>query len=184
MRSALIGSVTGAFLLLLSTAAYADPPPGVGAAITASGFECTVSVPVRPGEAFPILPDGYGIVLAPIVGENTKSVTVNSANGNINISCHGQIEYGSEITAIDWVTGLEVNATITEFDEGCDVVAPVFPDVCRGGVGIQNAETTSNPILQPDGGTCEVAPGLFTSDWRSLITRSGRVAVNCQYVAE
>jgi hypothetical protein len=184
MRSALIASATGALLLLLSTAAYADPPPGVGAAVVASGFECTVGVPVRPGEAFPILPGGYGIVLAPILGENTMSVTTNSANGNINLSCHGRIEFGSEITAIDYVTGLEVTATITEFDEGCDVIAPVLPDICRGGVAIQNAETVYHPILFPDGGTCEIVPGLVTSDYRTLLTRSGRAAVNCHYVEE
>ncbi len=182
MRSALIASAT--LLLLLSTAAYADTPPGVGAAIVASGFECTVGVPARPGEATPLLPGGYGIVLVPILGDNTMSVTTNSANGNINLSCHGRIEYGSEVTAIDYWTGLEVDVTIAEFEEGCNVIAPVLPNVCRGNVAIQNADTVYHPILFPDGGTCEILPGLFTSDYRTLLTGSGVAAVNCQYVAE
>jgi hypothetical protein len=57
----------------------------VGGAIIASGFECTISIPVRPGGgAAPILPLGYGIMLAPILGENIKSVT--TPNGNMDTS--------------------------------------------------------------------------------------------------
>jgi hypothetical protein len=86
-------------------------------------------------------------------------------------------------SAVDWWTGAVVTATIAEFDEGCAVIAPAFPDICRGAVAIQNTETTYHPDLLPDGGTCEIAPGVLTPNYRTLLTRSGRAAVNCQYVA-
>ena len=172
MRSALIGSVTGAFLLMLSTMAYADPPMGVGAAVTDSGFECFFQTVVAPGGgATPILPGGFGIVLTSTV-ENTRIVFSNSNNGNINLSCVGKIEFGSTITGYDFITNQLVTATVAQFGPACDAVNAVFPGVCNGkGAAILDAEI--------DGGACEIVPGVFTFDWQHVTTPSGRVMLEC-----
>jgi hypothetical protein len=184
MRSALIGSVTGAFLLLLSTAAYADPPPGVGAAITDSGFDCFLAVVVEgdglAGPVDEILPGGsggFGIVSTPIV-ENTKSVDVKSANGNLTLSCHGKIEFGSQIAGFNFFPlggGTDVpTATVAQFDEACGAISGMFPDACNGeGAAVLNFENTGLP--------CEIVPFLPTFDWQYVMTRSGRVVLQCLY---
>ena len=175
MRSALIGSVAGAFLLLVSTSAYADPPLGVGAAVTASGFVCLVSVLVEPGPNITPQVGPYGVILTPLV-ENTKWVQTNSANGNVNLTCHGSIEYDAPIIGFDPVNGL-VAATLPPFDEACEVLNSAFPGVCTGGGAI--VVTSENT-----GTWCEPDPGLITYDYREVVNSSGRVTLSCQYVAE
>ena len=193
MRGALIGSVTGAILLLLSTAAYADPPLGVAAA-TFFGEQCCFSAVVEgDGELGPItewLPGNLGVVST--CSLDIVHVTTNSANGNINLTCHGQVEFGSEIMGYDFFDTQQENlipATVAPFDESCDALDLVFPDVCRGnGAAIVNAKNVvglPSPPFPVDRAFCNVGDidvPIITFDWRQITTRSGKVALNCQYV--
>lgn len=193
MRSALIGSVIGVFLLFVSAAAYADPPPGVGAAITYFSDDCCFSAVVLPGEGITsFLPGGFGIVST--CSLDIVHLTTNSANGNINLTCHGRIEYGSTITGFDFLDQghtTPVQATVAQFDESCDALEQVFGNICKGNnaVAIVEAENTVlpfPPFLQ-DGAFCNVGTiqdPIVTFDWHQITTRSGKVALSCQYVAE
>ena len=94
-----IGAICAILLPLFSNAQQA---PEVGAAMTASGFDCTFIVIVGPPGTFtPILPNEfgeftYGILHVPM-NENTHIVLSNSANGNRTLNCQGSLEFGDAV---------------------------------------------------------------------------------------
>jgi hypothetical protein len=178
MRRTFMGVTAGALLLLVSTLAYADPPAGVGAAVTESGFVCFFNVVVAPGTGTftPILPGGYGI-LAAVLADNSKAVFTNSANGNESLLCTGDTAPGTAVTGTDFVTGEEVTGVIAEVGEACDALEPVFPDVCTPGRGAVIVDFESS-----GGFTCDLF-GSPAEDWRQVTTRGGRSMVSCHLPA-
>jgi hypothetical protein len=173
-----MGATAGALLLLVSTVAYADPPAGVGAAVTESGFVCSFTVVVAPGtgDFTPILPGGYGIVLAALA-DNSKAVFTNSANGNESLVCTGRTAPGTAITGTDFVTQADVTGEIAEVGEACDALEPLFPDVCTPGRGAVIVDFESS-----GGFTCDLF-GSPAEDWRQVTTRGGRSMLSCHLKA-
>ncbi len=160
--------------LFLPVLAYSQQPPGVGAAITASGFDCTFIVIVGgEGTYTPYLPFGSGIVHVPM-SDNTHIVFSNSAKGNRKLNCTGEIKAGTVVSGYDQVTGLEVEGVALSLPAVCEELAYVAPDVCRGsGAVIINSNTT--PFL------CRI-PGeidAWTTRWRQITSPSGRYSLNC-----
>jgi hypothetical protein len=177
MRRTFMGATAGALLLLVSTLAYADPPAGVGAAVTESGFVCFFSVVVAPGTGTftPFLPGGYGILSAALA-DNSKAVFTNSANGNESLLCTGDTAPGTAVTGTDFLTGLEVTGVIAEVGEACDALDG-FLDVCTPGRGAVIVDFESS-----GGFTCDLF-GSPTEDWRQVTTRGGRSMVVCHLKA-
>jgi hypothetical protein len=161
---------------MLAMVAFAEKPVDGPAAIIVTGFDCYFSTLASgPGVTpIPIPGNDLGQVLVKANGA-TRIVSSNSANGNLNLSCNGKIEFGSTVTGYDPVTYADIGpVTVSMFEEGCALLEMVFPGVCRGnGAAIVTTGST--------GGLCFIAEGLTTSKWRTVTTPSGRVALNCHY---
>jgi hypothetical protein len=177
MRRTLTVSTTAIALVVLAKVAFAGPPVGVAPATIVTGLDCYFSTLASgPGVTpIPIPGNDLGQVLVRANG-STRVVSSNSANGSINLSCHGNIEFGSTVTGYDPVTFAEIGpVTVGAFDEACAVLEQAgYPDVCRGnGTAIVTTGST--------GGRCFVAEGLVTSKWHAITTPSGQVTVRCHY---
>jgi hypothetical protein len=172
-----MGATAGALLLLVSTVAYADPPAGVGAAVTESGFVCSFTVVVAPGTGdFVGFLGGYGVLTAALA-DNSKAVFTNSANGNESLVCTGDTAPGTAITGTDFVTGEEETGVIADLRDACDALEPMFPDVCTPGRGAAILDFESS-----GGFSCDLF-GFPAEDWRQITTRGGRSMVSCHLKA-
>lgn len=171
MKRAWIAFVTAVSLLVLGTVASADPA-GVGVATVERGFNCYVAALASGPDVTPLYPGtDLGLVLVALT--NSTYVMANSANANTNLSCHGAVDFGSTVTAYDAATRQPITVVLGTHDEVCAALEPIFPNVCRGnGAAIITTSTT--------GFVCQIVPGLFTADWRQIITPSGAVSLTCQ----
>lgn len=155
--------------------ASAEPPLGVGAATIETGFDCYAQTLATGDGVTPLYPGtDIGAVLVKLTG-NTRIVIANSANGSSNLTCNGQIEFGSTVPGYDPATFAPIgDVTVSTIAEGCAALEPVFPDVCRGnGAAIVTTGST--------GTRCNIAAGLTTSKWRAVTSPSGRTVVSCHY---
>ena len=174
MKTQIKKALISSSFLFLPALAFAQQPVGVGAAITASGFDCTFIVIVAgEGTYTPLLPFGSGIINVPM-SENTHIVFSNSANGNRTLNCTGTIKAGTTVSGIDQVTGAWATGVASSLPEVCEELAYVAPEVCRGnGAVIVNSNTT--PFL------CRI-PGetdAWTTRWKQTTSPSGKYGLNC-----
>lgn len=171
MKRAWMASIAALPLLALGTVASADPA-GVGVATVERGFNCYVGALASGPDVTPLYP-GTDLGVVQVVVTNSTFVIANSANGNTNLSCHGQVDFGSTVTAYDPVTRNPITVTLATREESCTALEPLFPNVCRGnGAVILNTSTIGMP--------CQIVPGLFTNDWRQITAPSGEVSLTCQ----
>ena len=179
----ILGAVCAALLPVFS---YAQQAPEVGAAMTASGFDCTFIVLVGPPGTFtPILPNHlgvftYGILHVPM-NDNTHVVLSNSSNGNRTLNCQGRLAFGDLAGGYDqgnwpaFATG-----TMLSIEEVCEATSLVAPDVCKGkkGPAVINSLTSFFQCRIP-GVPGEGIPDAWTTKWRQILTPSGQISLNC-----
>lgn len=128
------------------------------------------------GNSTPFFPTGEGIILVPLQG--SVKVTTPPSAGRLNFNCRGTLPLGAQVLAVDFITGLEIQATLATMDELCDVISDTWPDACRGKNGpfLSKFETVGAECTSSDG-----IETFFTKDWVSVTTRSGASTLNCHF---
>ena len=157
-------AVTG---LLAPFAVWSEPPPAVGAAEVESGF-CSGNIVVGPpGDFVPFLDGEYGVMLIEL--GDAKMVKTHSANGNVNLTCHGKSYVGDVVIGTDAATGLIAEGTVATRAASCSAIVTYgLPNPCRG------KGEKSAIILGPDfqGEPCNI-DGVLTFDWKSVFNEGG-----------
>ena len=161
-------------LLFLSTTAFAAPPVGVGAADRAAGICYGAIVVGPPGGFVPFLDGTHGVIFTDLGSAGV--IQANSEQGNVNLTCHGELMFDEVTAGIDVVTYDGVLGTPVPPSEACEALTHFgLGHACRGANG------SGAIIIDPDfrGEPCNI-DGVVTYDWRSIFTESGQVMVSCQ----
>ena len=162
-----------ATLMGTSLSVFADPPLGVGSA-DVSRSPCFLQVTVvGPGSFNPALPGGLGVLLVE-AGEQ-QVVHSNSAQGNVHLTCRGQLGAGSYVQGIDITTLSLADGVIAGAVETCDsFIAFGLPNACRGkgknSVVVIDSDFQGLPCL---------INGVETYDWKTVYSAGNGVSMIC-----
>ena len=172
MKTSIAKTAAIVYGCIASCAAYADQPAGVGAADIARSPCFGPIVVGPPGNFLPYLDGVYGSMRIEL-GDAIR-VEANSANGNVQLSCHGTVTPGDVVIGTDLATGDLVEGTVAERGDSCDaLVTSGLPSPCRG------EGERSAIIIGPDfaGQTCSIG-GTPTFDWKVVLNEGG-VHLSC-----
>jgi hypothetical protein len=161
--------------ILMSTAlsVFADAPLGVGSADVSSS-PCFLQVTVvGPGNFNPVLPGGLGVLLVE-AGEQ-HVVLSNSAQGNVHLTCRGQLGAGSYVQGVDITTQLPAEGIVAGAPETCEsFIAFGLPDACRG-EGMNSVVVIDSDF---QGLPCLI-DGVETYDWKTVYSAGKGVSMIC-----
>jgi len=156
-----------AILAGICSTTYADQPPGIGSAEIVDG-KCYGRIVVGPdGDHVPFLLGGLGLIQIEL--GDAKTVRTNSAQGNLHLSCHGDVSPGDVVLGWDALQNAWVYATVATRSDSCAAIVDFgLENPCRG-KGEKSA-VIDGPELQ--GFACFV-DGVPTYNWKSVFNEGG-----------
>ena len=177
MKLIINSTVSSLFLILASSWASAQQPPGVGAAEQFPGI-CLFAAVVKVAE--------NDIRIANIVDVDDNKLTVtNSRNGNVHLNCSGKLDRSAPVTGFQVFPpappGTEITGTLLSYEDGCTAVETLLGNnPCKG-----NGPGAALSGFEPFGITCNlpIAENVVrtTEDWRQVTTPGDRLHLYCHW---